>query len=145
MGDLQAVKTSALHALTTSNYIYGQYSLMQNNNRGVINDLTKIDEEKIRLSQELSSLKDVADTYDREYLDRVEAGIAGPGFWQRKGFRTLGDWALFGFYITYAALFVFSALFILKKSSRPLFSVLLAFIFFSVFGLVMTAFLMRVL
>jgi hypothetical protein len=95
------------------------------------------------LKGQLASLEGVADTYDREFQDRTEAGlVAGTGFFSRRGINTLQDWALFTFFGTYILMVVGLIFYALAYSTKKvvavpvilgagaLFGVLLAALFF---------------
>jgi len=48
-----------------------------------------------------ASLEKVADTYDREFLDRPRIAST---FWTRRGFQTFQDWLLAAFFLVYAVI-----------------------------------------
>ena len=52
-----------------------------------------------RLEAKHASLEKVADTYDREFLDRPRVAST---FWTRRGFQTFQDWLLGAFFLVYA-------------------------------------------
>ena len=132
-------------ALTTAEYLFNQLQSQRSARQGDSNALSGLMTEEAKLRQEVANIRGAADVYDREYMDTVEAGLEGPGFWRRRGFRTTGDWALFFFFLSYGILFVVSFIYVLRFSSRRLIAAAAVLGIFAFFGIGMTAFLLRVL
>jgi hypothetical protein len=107
---------------------------------------TQLDDlEKMRkqLTHKLNTMQDVANTYDREYFDRLEGGEVAPSFWRAKGFNTTADWALAGVYITYFFMVFVTFIYVARYSSKKIFASTMVLVFGLLIGMMITAFLLR--
>jgi hypothetical protein len=95
-----------------------QYTTMVNAGTALRNQNTGLQTELRELQTKQASLQTVADTYDREFLDR---GGRPPKatLWSRRGFHTFQDWLLGAFFLIYAlvslALLVYVVVYSKKK------------------------------
>lgn len=89
-------------------------------------------------------LAQAAETYDKEFLDRMETGrIGGGGFWERHGVSTVQDWILFLFFAVYAAWLVVLIGYTLRYSTKKVFTILFILFFGPVFGIFISSLIMR--
>lgn len=84
-----------------------------------------------------------ADTFDREYQDRLELGLGGASFWQRRGLATLQDWALFLFYVSYGLVFLMVFLYTMKFSKTRGRAAVVLLAVFAILGVMITGILLR--
>ncbi len=61
-----------------------------------------LDSELTSLKSQLASIRKSAETYDREFLDRKQAGEGVATRWRRWGISTVQDWSLAAFFASYA-------------------------------------------
>lgn len=88
-------------------------------------------------------LEDAEETFNREYLDRIEAGGARPSLLRRMGIVTTADYALGLFYLSYIFLGLIALIYIALYSSTKIKGLLTAGLGFTVLGLLMTGVLLR--
>ncbi len=112
--NLSALNLTLLQTLTNMQSQYIDYK----NKGGQLRDQNSALQEEVRtLEAKHASLQAVADTYDREFLDRGQLGE--PSFWSRRGFNTFQDWLLGAFFLIYAivclAILTYTVLYSTKK------------------------------
>jgi hypothetical protein len=65
-----------------------------------MSQLSTLNQQINALKGKLANVKNISDTYDREYQDRlVDKPLSG--FWRARGIITLQDWVLFFFFVVY--------------------------------------------
>jgi hypothetical protein len=85
-----------------------------------------------------------AETYDKEFLDRMETGrVGGGGFWARRGVSTVQDWILLLFFAVYVAWLIIFIAYTLRYSTKKLFTIAFILLFGPVFGVFIAALIMR--
>jgi hypothetical protein len=104
------------------NTFNNQYSTQVSNGGALSSQSSELDNEVLRLKGKLAKLKRVSDTYDREYLDRMENK---GGFWRRRGISTLQDWVLLFFFSLYAIIVLGLIAMVIMSSRSPVFGVLI--------------------
>lgn len=144
MDDLVARRNAAQQELATlssyaSNY-FSQMPSMTDNMR----QKEKLEGQLSNLKAEHALIKQSADTYERDFLDRTETGRASTsGFFARRGISTLQDWTLFLFFATYAAWLLVLIVYTLRFSSRKLFTVGFILFFGPILGIFFGALILR--
>ena len=97
----------------------------------------------INLKSKLANLKTMADTYDREYLDRM-ADKPLSGFARSRGISTLQDWVLLLFFIMYAIISIGMALLVVTSNGpNAMFNGLMIVTFSFSLGVMLTAAIVR--
>jgi hypothetical protein len=94
------------------------------------------------LRNTLMGIQKDAETYNQEFLDRVQGG-GTPGFMKLRGVSTLQDWVLFYFYLIYGILCLSMASLAIFVSKNPLFAGSVVISFGLLIGIMMTAVLIR--
>ena len=110
---------------------------------GVRRDLEDLTGRNQVLRNKLARLQDVEATYDRESEDRIARGMHKPGMWNRWGLNTLQDWAMLSFFASYVFLYVVLVLNIITYSNAVLIGVTIATLAFGIFGVMLTALVIR--
>jgi hypothetical protein len=100
--DFNSQATATLGLLNSTKDIYTNKYLTQNSNSKSSNSqLSSLNQQVKTLKAKLANVKNISDTYDREYQDRlVDKPLSG--FWRARGIITLQDWVLFFFFVVYA-------------------------------------------
>ena len=93
-------KDTLLGTLNSIKDRYDRYNELKQSSGTSIKQNTGLQDTLTTLKSKLANVKRVADTYDREYLDRV-ADKPLSGFWQSRGVSTLQDWILLLFFFMY--------------------------------------------
>lgn len=104
--------------------------------------LGELDNEVISLKAKLERLKTVSDTYDREYLDRMEEKPLG-GFWRSRGVSTLQDWVLLSFFVLYTFITIGLIVLAVMNVTYPLIYVVFISLISFVTGIMIAAVLVR--
>ena len=104
--------------------------------------LGDLDNEVISLKAKLERLKTVSDTYDREYLDRMEEKPLG-GFWRSRGVSTLQDWVLLSFFVLYTFITIGLIVLAVMNVTYPLMYVVFISLISFVMGIMIAAVLVR--
>lgn len=97
--------------------MHTQYMTMVRASRQLREQNSALQEEVRTLETKHASLQAVADTYDREFLDRDRPA---PSFWSRRGVQTFQDWLLASFFFMYAVVCVGLLLYTLRYSTKKL-------------------------
>jgi len=126
---LQTTKASVLD-IPSSYSAYKQSLASQN---GSIVQGGEMGETVQGLQAELRALQSANSTYNREYQDRVDAGI---GIVARPGFQTTQDYALAWFFGTYLLLVVLLCLYMLLRTQQKLYNMTAVLGIGVVFGLI---------
>lgn len=119
--------------------LYNQYSSTKGQAGSALTE--QVDALKSQLNSLISNhalIKQAADTYDQDFLDRVTSGRTEGvhGFWARRGVSTLQDWVLLLFFMTFAGFLAVCILYTVRFSSKKVFTIL----FILVFGPILAAF-----
>jgi hypothetical protein len=96
----------------------------------------------VSLKAKLERLKTVSDTYDREYLDRMEEKPLG-GFWRSRGVSTLQDWVLLSFFVIYTFITIGLIILAVMNVTYPLMYVVFISLISFVMGIMIAAVLVR--
>jgi hypothetical protein len=135
--------TSMDRLLTEVNDMYtNTYSRQVSGSGNSHTQLGELDNEVVSLRAKLERLKTVSDTYDREYLDRMEEKPLG-GFWRSRGVSTLQDWVLLSFFVIYTFITIGLIILAVMNTTYPLtYEVFISLISF-VMGIMISAVLVR--
>ena len=136
METLTSTLTSIKDRYTTYNDLR-QSSGSSTNQNMQLQDTLKI------LKSKLANVKRVADTYDREYLDRV-ADKPLSGFWQSRGVSTLQDWILLLFFFMYTIISIGLVFLVITAADRSaMFNGFMILSFAFSLGVMLTAVIVR--
>ena len=103
MTDVLARKTVVQNTLnTTASSMYTQYQQLSGNQLALNTQKQQLDATLKQLQNEMTTIKDNAERYDREFLDRKNAGEGTYTTAQRLGLVTVQDWVLLFFFGSYA-------------------------------------------
>ena len=96
---------------------YDRYNELKQSSGTSTNQNMQLQDTLKILKSKLANVKRVADTYDREYLDRV---VDKPlsGFWQSRGVSTLQDWILLLFFFMYTIISVGLVFLVITAADR---------------------------
>lgn len=143
-------KATALNSLETTRTLWDRWTSVSRymatttgSAAGVQRDLEDLTGRNQVLQNRLARLQDVEATYDRESEDRMARGMHKPSVWQRWGLNTLQDWAMFSFFAAYVFLYVVLVLNIVTYSKTVLIGVTIATLAFGIFGVMLTALVIR--
>jgi hypothetical protein len=100
--DFQGRVTLLKNTLTTANDLYVGFKSMQQAQSSSTDKKVALDSELTSLKSQLASIRKSAETYDREFLDRKQAGEGVATRWRRWGISTVQDWSLAAFFASYA-------------------------------------------
>ena len=103
-GEFNAQATATLGLLqSTRDMFTNSYLTQVSHSRSSNSQLSGLNQNIKVLKAKLANIKNVSDTYDREYQDRI---VDKPlsGFWRSFGIVTLQDWVLFLFFVIYTVL-----------------------------------------
>ncbi len=95
------------------------------------------------LKAEHALIKQAADTYDKDFIDRAETGRGAIGFWARRGVATLQDWVLLLFFAVYGVALLTFIGYAYKYSTRKVFTILFAAIIGPVIAVFFGAMILR--
>jgi len=129
--------------LTEVNDMYtNTYSRQVSGSGNSHTQLGELDNEVVSLKAKLERLKTVSDTYDREYLDRMEEKPLG-GFWISRGVSTLQDWVLLSFFALYTFITIGLIILAVMNVTYPLMYVVFISLISFVTGIMIAAVLVR--
>ena len=129
--------------LTEVNDLYtNTYSRQVSGSGNSHTQLGELDNEVVSLRAKLERLKTVSDTYDREYLDRMEEKPLG-GFWRSRGVSTLQDWVLLSFFALYTFITIGLIILAVMNTTYPLTYVVFISLISFVMGIMISAVLVR--
>jgi hypothetical protein len=129
--------------LTEVNDMYtNTYSRQVSGSGNSHTQLGELDNEVVSLKAKLERLKTVSDTYDREYLDRMEEKPLG-GFWRSRGVSTLQDWVLLSFFALYTFITIGLIILAVMNVTYPLMYVVFISLISCVTGIMIAAVLVR--
>jgi hypothetical protein len=135
--------TSMDRLLTEVNDMYtNTYSRQVSGSGNSHTQLGELDNEVVSLRAKLERLKTVSDTYDREYLDRMEEKPLG-GFWRSRGVSTLQDWVLLSFFVIYTFITIGLIILAVMNTTYPLMYVVFISLISFVMGIMISAVLVR--
>lgn len=95
----KSVATTTLNSTATS--MFTQYQQLIGNQSQLNTQKAKLDASMKQLKSEMVAVKDNAERYDREFLDRKNAGEGTYTTAQRLGLVTVQDWVLLFFFGSY--------------------------------------------
>ena len=145
MGDqtFPARYTTALNMLnTTTTNLYSQYVSAQTTGASLTKQNSELQAQVTNLNAKLATIKKTGDTYDREFLDRSPTNTKR-GFFNRNGVNTLQDWLLFMFFVSYVIISLTVLIFTVMASRYKLYAGCMVVIVSIVFGVMMSAVIMR--
>jgi hypothetical protein len=99
--------------------VFTQLQQQTTNQAALLKQRDDVQGHAIALQSRLADLHKVADTYDREFLDRTRStgGIpTQPSFFARKGLATFQDWLLATFFGVYALVTIVLLIYIVRIS-----------------------------
>jgi hypothetical protein len=101
-----AQATATLGLLQSTKDIFTNTYLTQvSNSRSSNSQLSSLNQNIKVLKAKLANVKNISDTYDREYQDRmVDKPLSG--FWRNRGVVSLQDWVILFFFVVYAMIAV---------------------------------------
>lgn len=135
--------TSIDRLLTEVNDLYtNTYSRQVRGSGNSHTQLGELGNEVVSLKAKLERLKTVSDTYDREYLDRMEEKPLG-GFWRSRGVSTLQDWVLLSFFVIYTFITIGLIILAVMNVTYPLMYVVFISLISFVMGIMIAAVLVR--
>lgn len=135
--------TSIDRLLTEVNDLYtNTYSRQVSGSGNSHTQLGELGNEVVSLKAKLERLKTVSDTYDREYLDRMEEKPLG-GFWRSRGVSTLQDWVLLSFFVIYTFITIGLIILAVMNVTYPLMYVVFISLISFVMGIMIAAVLVR--
>jgi hypothetical protein len=134
--------TSIDRLLTEVNDMYTDYSRQVRGSGNSHTQLGELGNEVVSLKAKLERLKTVSDTYDREYLDRMEEKPLG-GFWRSRGVSTLQDWVLLSFFVIYTFITIGLIILAVMNVTYPLMYVVFISLISFVMGIMIAAVLVR--
>jgi hypothetical protein len=134
--------TSIDRLLTEVNDMYTDYSRQVRGSGNSHTQLGELGNEVVSLKAKLERLKTVSDTYDREYLDRMEEKPLG-GFWRSRGVSTLQDWVLLSFFVIYTFITIGLIVLAILNTTYPLMYVVFISLISFVIGVMIAAVLVR--
>jgi hypothetical protein len=135
--------TTVDRLLTEANDLYtNTYSRQVSGSGNSHTQLGELDNEVVSLKAKLERLKTVSDTYDREYLDRMEEKPLG-GFWISRGVSTLQDWVLLSFFALYTFITIGLIILAVMNTTYPLMYVVFISLISFVTGIMIAAVLVR--
>jgi len=131
----------AMLNITTTN-LFQQYTAAQTAGSSLTGQNTQLQAEVGLLNAKLANVKKAGDTYDREFIDR-SAGKATVGFARRHGITTLQDWLLLIFFVSYAIICICILFYTVAASQNKLFAGAMVLMTSVIFGVMMSAVVMR--
>ena len=134
--------TSINKLLTEVNDLYTNYSRQVRGSGNSYIQLGELGNKVVSLKAKLERLKTVSDTYDREYLDRMEEKPLG-GFWRSRGVSTLQDWVLLSFFVIYTFITIGLIILAVMNVTYPLMYVVFISLISFVMGIMIAAVLVR--
>lgn len=134
--------TSIDRLLTEVNDMYTKYRRQVSGSGNSHIQLGELGNEVVSLKAKLERLKTVSDTYDREYLDRMEEKPLG-GFWRSRGVSTLQDWVLLSFFVIYTFITIGLIILAVMNVTYPLMYVVFISLISFVMGIMIAAVLVR--
>ncbi len=85
----------------TCTALFTQYTQLKGSLTGSVTQKDKLTERLAAIRNQVRGYQKEGDVYDREFLDRREAGEGNLGVMGRLGFKTLQDWVLGAFFGSY--------------------------------------------
>ena len=134
--------TTINRLLTAVDDLYTNYSRQVSGSGNSHTQLGELGNEVVSLKAKLERLKTVSDTYDREYLDRMEEKPLG-GFWRSRGVSTLQDWVLLSFFVIYTFITIGLIILAVMNVTYPLMYVVFISLISFVMGIMIAAVLVR--
>lgn len=134
--------TSIDRLLTAVDDLYTNYSRQVRGSGNSYIQLGELGNKVVSLKAKLERLKTVSDTYDREYLDRMEEKPLG-GFWRSRGVSTLQDWVLLSFFVIYTFITIGLIILAVMNVTYPLMYVVFISLISFVMGIMIAAVLVR--
>ena len=119
--DAQKTRAAALNTMVTGTMstLFTQLGQQTTNQAALVRQRGEEQSRATALKARLADLNKVADTYDREFLDRTRStgGIpTQPSFFARKGLSTFQDWLLATFFGVYALVTIVLLIYIVRIS-----------------------------
>jgi regulator of replication initiation timing len=145
MGDttFPARFTTAKNMLnTTTTDIFQQYIALQQSSSSLTSQNNTLTAELTELKAKLAGIQKQNETYDREFLDR-SAGKKNSGVFRRNGITTLQDWILFLFFIGYFLICIIVLVYYVRNSPFNGYYLLMGIAICTIFGIMMSAVIIR--
>jgi len=127
---------------STATDLFQQYMGVQKSSSSLTTQAATMNAELMGLKAQLAAIQKQNETYDREFLDR-SAGKKNMGIFRRNGIITLQDWLLYLFFIGYALLCIIILLYYLMNNPFNSYYLLMAVAIFTIFGIMMSAVIIR--
>jgi hypothetical protein len=119
-----------------------ELTLLKASGRTVVSQADSISEQADHLRNKLSDIRKDAETYNQEFLDRLNTS-GTPGFTKLRGLTTLQDWVLFFFYIIYVIICIAITIFAVSMTRYKLYAATVVIAFSVMIGCMMTAVIIR--
>ena len=106
--------------------------------------LEKLEARINTMRTERALMAQAAETYEREFLDRMETGrVGGSDLLARRGVSTLQDWVLLLFFAVYAAWLIVFIAYTLQHSTKKVFTIFFTLLFGPVFAVFIGSIILR--
>lgn len=136
-------KEVVMKMLDSVNDRFVRYNELKARSATSVNQNEALQNTIINLKSKLANVKTMADTYDREYLDRM-ADKPLSGFTRSRGISTLQDWVLLLFFMMYAIISIGMALFVvISNGANAMFNGFMILTFSFSLGVMLTAAIVR--
>lgn len=127
---------------TTTTNLFQQYTAAQTAGSSLTGQNTQLQAQVESLNAKLANIKKTGETYDREFIDR-SAGKGSVGFARLRGISTLQDWLLLIFFVSYAIICICILFYTVAASQEKLFAGVMVLTTSVIFGVMMSAVIMR--
>jgi hypothetical protein len=127
---------------TTTTDLFQQYTSLQRSSSSLTTQADALNKELTGLKAQLANIQKQNETYDREFLDR-SAGKANYGFFRRNGIVTLQDWILFLFFSGYGLICIIVLIYYVRNNPFNTYILSMGVAIFTIFGIMMSAVIMR--
>ena len=127
---------------TTTTDLFQQYSALQRSSSSLTGQAAALNTELMELKAQLTGIQKQNETYDREFLDR-SAGKENYGFFRRNGIVTLQDWILFLFFSGYGLICLIILVYYVRNNPFNTYVLSMGVAIFTIFGIMMSAVIMR--
>jgi hypothetical protein len=144
MSDLATRKTLAKSALNGSQALYNNLNLITGSQRMSISQQTQLQNTLKDLKAEMAQVQQEADAYDREFLDRKNAGEGAYTSAERHGLNTLQDWTLLYFFGSIGLATLIMVIFAWNKAPNRLYGILIVLAISSIITLLTASILMKI-
>lgn len=144
MSDLATKKTLARSALSSSKALNDNLNLIVGSQRMSISQQSQLQNTLKDLKAEMGQVQQEADAYDREFLDRKNAGEGAYTSAERHGLNTLQDWTLLYFFGSIGFATLIMVIFALTKAPNRLYGALIVLGISSVITLLAASILMKI-